>query len=92
MSGYRVDVQIAYIRTAYGEFDWDNENRSHIARHDVTPSEVEEVFSRKHEIERSTKDPNYFVAHGRVSLFNNRVHLPRWPDAARNRVHDESKV
>jgi uncharacterized DUF497 family protein len=25
-------------------FDWDEENRSHIARHDVTPEEVEQVF------------------------------------------------
>jgi uncharacterized DUF497 family protein len=25
-------------------FDWDEANRSHIARHHVTPGEVEEVF------------------------------------------------
>jgi uncharacterized protein len=25
-------------------FDWDDENRSHIARHDVTPEEAEQVL------------------------------------------------
>jgi len=29
------------------DFDWDGENNAHIARHHVTPSEVEEVFKRK---------------------------------------------
>ena len=28
------------------EFDWDEANISHIARHDVTPLEVEELFER----------------------------------------------
>ena len=31
-----------------GGFDWDESNIAHIARHDVTPLEVEELFSRKH--------------------------------------------
>jgi uncharacterized DUF497 family protein len=29
------------------EFEWDAENKAHIARHGVTPREVEEVFKRK---------------------------------------------
>jgi uncharacterized DUF497 family protein len=29
------------------DFDWDEENKAHIARHHVMPSEVEEVFKRK---------------------------------------------
>jgi uncharacterized DUF497 family protein len=33
------------------DFDWDEENKAHIARHRVTPSEVEEVFKRKTVIE-----------------------------------------
>jgi uncharacterized protein len=28
-----------------GEFDWDDANTSHIARHDVTQEEVEQVFA-----------------------------------------------
>jgi uncharacterized DUF497 family protein len=39
-----------------GGFDWDEENVDHIARHGVTPAEVEEVLTRK----RITSEP-YFV-------------------------------
>jgi uncharacterized DUF497 family protein len=30
------------------EFDWDEANISHVARHDVMPAEIEEVFGRPH--------------------------------------------
>jgi hypothetical protein len=33
------------------EFDWDAANVGHIARHDVMPEEIEEVFSRPYAIE-----------------------------------------
>jgi uncharacterized protein len=29
----------------YHEFDWDDHNRDHIAAHDISPAEVEQVFA-----------------------------------------------
>ena len=49
------------------EFDWDDPNIEHIARHGVTPSEVEQVFA-KHPEEKYTHttdygEDRYFVQH-----------------------------
>lgn len=49
-------------------FEWDENNIGHIARHGVTPAEVEEVFANNPVVER-TKDqrgePRFF-AYGRT--------------------------
>ncbi len=34
-------------------FEWDDINVAHIARHNVTPEEVEEAFESRHRIRRS---------------------------------------
>jgi uncharacterized protein len=34
-------------------FDWDDDNIGHIARHNYTPEEVEEVFGNWHTLQRS---------------------------------------
>ena len=34
-------------------FDWDDDNVSHIGRHQFTPEEVEEVFAGDHKIRRT---------------------------------------
>lgn len=34
-------------------FEWDDVNIAHIARHNVTPEEVEEAFEGRHQIRRS---------------------------------------
>ena len=34
-------------------FEWDDENVSHIERHELTPEEVEEVFAGDHKIRRT---------------------------------------
>jgi len=50
-----------------GEFDWNEANLMHIARHDVTPAEVEEVFERDPYIEYTHTADNgeeRFVARG----------------------------
>ena len=34
-------------------FEWDDDNVFHIARHDFTPEEVEEVFAGDHKVRRA---------------------------------------
>ena len=34
-------------------FEWDDDNTSHIERHEFTPEEVEEVFAGDHKIRRT---------------------------------------
>jgi uncharacterized protein len=46
-----------------GGFDWDEHNIAHIARHDVTPAEVEELFNRHRIIEPASIE-GYFYAYG----------------------------
>ena len=41
-------------------FDWDEINTEHIARHDVTPDEVEEVFDQRYLLFR-TRDERYLA-------------------------------
>ena len=40
-------------RWRFREFDWDDANEEHIARHGVTPAEVEEVFFARVSAKRS---------------------------------------
>lgn len=49
-----------------GGFDWDKHNVAHVARHEVTPQEVEEVFGRASVIEKDepANDENRFLIHG----------------------------
>jgi uncharacterized DUF497 family protein len=52
------------------EFDWDAANVGHIARHDVMPEEVEEVFSRPYAIEigEPVHGEDRFLIHGTTAL------------------------
>jgi len=34
-------------------FDWDDDNLFHVARHEFTPEEVEEVFAGNHKVRRA---------------------------------------
>jgi uncharacterized DUF497 family protein len=34
-------------------FDWDDDNILHIAKHEFTPEEVEEVFAGRHKVRRA---------------------------------------
>jgi uncharacterized DUF497 family protein len=47
-------------------FDWDEQNVAHIARHDVTPQEIEELFGRDPVLgeDESTGDELRFRAYG----------------------------
>ncbi len=45
-------------------FDWDEHNAGHIARHDVTPMEVEEMFRRPRIEQESEKDKGCFETYG----------------------------
>jgi uncharacterized DUF497 family protein len=38
---------------AISEFEWDNDNISHIERHAFTPEEVEEVFAGDYKVRRT---------------------------------------
>ena len=40
------------------EFDWDDANESHLARHDVTPNEFEEVIERPNAEVPTNPGPN----------------------------------
>jgi len=35
------------------DFEWDDDNISHIGRHEFTPEEVEEVFAGDHKVRRA---------------------------------------
>jgi uncharacterized protein len=37
-------------------FEWDDENVLHIARHEFTPDEVEEVFGSDHKVRRTRQE------------------------------------
>jgi uncharacterized DUF497 family protein len=41
-------------------FQWDDDNVSHIARHEFTPEEVEEVFAGNYKVRR-TRDRLYIA-------------------------------
>jgi uncharacterized DUF497 family protein len=47
-------------------FGWDDENVSHIARHGVTPKEIEELFRRPYaiEVDEPVNGEERFLAHG----------------------------
>ncbi len=61
-----VYIRCGVIHLVVSDFDWDEENHAHIARHKVTPSEIEEVFRRRYALEIS--DPvdgeERFLAYG----------------------------
>jgi uncharacterized protein len=46
------------------EFDWDDSNVEHIARHNYIPEEVEELFSERHEIRRAAN--GRYLAYGQT--------------------------
>ncbi len=59
-------------------FDWDDENLKHVARHDVTVAEVEEVFRRPYieETDGAVNGEDRFRAYGvsaRWSFVNHRL-------------------
>ena len=37
-------------------FEWDEDNRFHIERHEFTPEEVEEVFAGNHKVRRTRQE------------------------------------
>ncbi|MGP8244767.1 MAG: BrnT family toxin [Bryobacteraceae bacterium] len=41
-------------------FEWDDDNISHIERHEFTPEEVEEVFAGNHKVRR-TRQKRYIA-------------------------------
>jgi uncharacterized DUF497 family protein len=41
-------------------FEWDDDNVFHIARHEFTPAEVEEVFAGDHKVRR-TREKRYIA-------------------------------
>ena len=46
-----------YMKGAFTGFEWDDHNVAHIARHDVTPEEVEQVFANGSEFFETRIDP-----------------------------------
>lgn len=44
----------------FSEFEWDEANTEHIARHQVTPEEAEEVFGGQYMI-RKTREERYIA-------------------------------
>jgi uncharacterized DUF497 family protein len=41
---------------AVSGFEWDDDNISHIGRHEFTPEEVEEVFAGEHKVRRTRQE------------------------------------
>jgi len=59
-------IHVSVYTKYMGGFDWDKHNGAHLARHEVTPQEVEEVFSRPSVIEKDepANDEDRFLIHG----------------------------
>jgi uncharacterized DUF497 family protein len=52
--------------TSGPEFDWDEHNKSHLAKHGISPSDAEDVFSGDHVLSeyQSEEDEERWVAVG----------------------------
>jgi len=78
-------------------FEWDDDNISHIGRHEFTPEEVEEVFAGDHRVRR-TRQQRYIALGGTLDgrlafiVFRRsggqvRVITARDMDASERRLH-----
>ena len=52
--------------TKFAEFDWDEANILHIAKHNVTPEEAEEIFSDKNNV--FMEDVNHSIVEKRFLI------------------------
>ena len=48
------------------DFDWDEQNESHIAYHGVTPEEVEQCFFNPYWLRKKPKSNRRYYLHGRT--------------------------
>jgi uncharacterized DUF497 family protein len=44
---------LRYTKVVISGFEWDDDNTAHIAKHEFSPAEVEEVFASEHKVRRA---------------------------------------